>query len=239
MEFKHTAIIIEPRKHMALEFVLNNMLDCLSCEWKVILFHGINNEEYSKEIFGRLNEIYPNRLQLVKLDIVNLNTKTYSELLATKYDVYNYIHTEYFLIFQTDSMMFKENAHFMEEFLNHDYDYVGAPWLICNYPPTRERGFIGNGGFSLRKKSTMMKILERREWDENGLWEEDLYFTRNYEGIELKKPDYEKAKKFCVDEVYEYPTMSCHKVWCHLHMKELMIKHQELEYLINLQKEKE
>jgi hypothetical protein len=42
-----------------------------------------------------------------------------------------------------------------------------------------------------------------------------------------------------VDEVYEYPTMSCHKVWCHLHMKELMIKHQELEYLINLQKEKE
>ena len=33
MSFKYTAIIIEPRKHKALCFVLNNMLECLSNEW--------------------------------------------------------------------------------------------------------------------------------------------------------------------------------------------------------------
>ena len=30
MIYKHKAIIIEPRKHKALEFVLNNILECLS-----------------------------------------------------------------------------------------------------------------------------------------------------------------------------------------------------------------
>jgi len=96
MSYKYTAIIIEPRKHKALEFVLNNILNCLSNEWKVILFHGINNIEYSTNITERLNKLYNERIQLVNLNVDNLNQKTYSKLLATKSIVYDYIETEYF-----------------------------------------------------------------------------------------------------------------------------------------------
>ena len=72
-EFKYTAIIVEPRKHKALEFVLNNSCDCLSDEWKVILFHGKNNNEYANEIVTRLNSIYKNRISLVNLNVDNIS----------------------------------------------------------------------------------------------------------------------------------------------------------------------
>ena len=55
LSYKYTAIIIEPRKHHALEFVLNNALYCLSSEWKIILFHGNDNVEYVNKIAERLN----------------------------------------------------------------------------------------------------------------------------------------------------------------------------------------
>ena len=51
--YKYTAIIVEPRKHKALEFVLNNICDCLTDEWRIILFHCKNNYEYAVEIVGR------------------------------------------------------------------------------------------------------------------------------------------------------------------------------------------
>ena len=151
MNYKYTAIIVEPRKHKALEFVLNNMLDCLSDDWKIVFFHGINNIEYANNITTKLNIIYNSRIRLVNLNIDNLNQKTYSKLLATKSIIYDYIDTEYFLVFQTDSMMIKSNSHLINHFLDKNYDYVGAPWLICEYQPTKSRDFIGNGGFSLRK----------------------------------------------------------------------------------------
>ena len=239
MEFKYTAFIIEPRKHKALHFVLHNMLDCLSNEWKIILFHGLNNEAYAMDIYNTLNDLYPNRLQFVKLDIINLNQKTYSELLANRLDIYNYIDTEYFLIFQTDSMMFKQNAHLIDHYLTNDYDYVGAPWLICNYYPTMERDFIGNGGFSLRKKETMVKIIKNNKWDENHVWQEDLFFSKSTETIPLKKPSYELAKMFCVDEVYSEKTIAIHKPWVTPHYSEFIKIYPECLVLESLQGEEE
>ena len=237
MTCKYTAIIVEPRKHKALHFVLNNMSECLSNEWKIILFHGINNETYSTEIVNKLNEIYNNKIELIKLDIINLNQKTYSELLANRLDIYNYINTEYFLIFQTDSMMFKKNCNLLDLFLNKGYDYIGSPWLICNYQPTRDRDFIGNGGFSLRKTETMLKIIKNHQWDENNEWHEDLYFSKKYDDVITLKPNYELAKIFCVDEVFSPKTMACHKAWCHTHFEHFSQIYPEVLTLKNLQYE--
>lgn len=222
MDYKYTAIIIEPRKHKALLFVLNNILECLSEEWKIVFFHGINNVEYSKNIVDSLNALFNDRIQLVSLDVDNLNQKTYSQLLATKSIIYDYVDTEYFLVFQTDSMIFKKNAHLMNQFVNSNYDYIGAPWLVCEYIPTKERDFIGNGGFSLRRTNKMLEIIKNHKWDENYEWHEDLFFTKKYPNIEVIKPDYETAKQFCVDEIYSPITMACHRPWCHSHFSLLL-----------------
>lgn len=239
MLYKYTAIIIEPRKHKALEFVLNNMLECLSEEWKLILFHGINNISYSKNIACKLNNLYNNKINLVQLDVDDLNQKTYSKLLATKTLIYDYIDTEYFLVFQTDSIMIKSNKHLLNYFLDKNYDYIGAPWLICDYQPTKSRDFIGNGGFSLRKTKTMLKIIEKYEWDENNEWHEDLFFTNKYDDIPILKPPYEYAKIFCVDEVFSPITMACHNFWRHRHFNLLCELYPECKVLYNLQEVEE
>ena len=127
--FKYTAIIVEPRKHKALEFVLNNICDCLTDEWRIILFHGKNNHEFANEIVSQLNNIYKNRITLVNLYVDNLNQQTYSQLLANRNTIYEHIETDIFLVFQTDSIMLKKNAHLIYEYLQ--YDYVGSPWIIC------------------------------------------------------------------------------------------------------------
>jgi len=239
MSYKYTAIIIEPRKHKALSFVLNNVLECLSEEWKIVFFHGNNNIEYSKNIVTNLNKTFNNRIQLVHLHVDNLDQKTYSEVLVSKSIVYDYINTEYFLVFQTDSMMFKKNAHLMNEFVNSNYDYIGPPWLVCEYIPTKERDFIGNGGFSLRRTNKMLKIIENYKWDENSEWQEDLFFTKKYPNIEVIKPDYELAKQFCIDEIYSPITMACHRPWSHSHFELLVKEYPECEILKSLQCEEE
>jgi hypothetical protein len=236
MIYKYKAIIIEPRKHKALEFVLNNILECLSNDWGIVFFCGINNYDYSTHIVNKLNTLFDNRILLIKLEIENLDGKSYSKLLATKTIIYDYIDTEYFLVFQTDPMMFKSNCHLMNNFLNKGYDYVGAPWLVCEYQPTKNRSFIGNGGFSLRKTETMLKIIANYAWDENNEWHEDLFFTKPYEDITLNKPSYSDALTFCVDEVPHSITMACHNFWRHPHVYEHMKSHYpECEILKNLQ----
>ncbi len=213
MIYKYTAIIIEPRKHKALHFVLNNALECLPEDWQIVFFHGTNNVEYAQNIVNQLNHLYNNRITTVQLNVDNLNQKTYSKLLANDTFIYQHIQTDYFLIFQTDSMILKSNAHLLHSFLDKNYDYIGAPWLICNYKPTKQRGFIGNGGFSLRKKSTMLEIITNHKWDENIEWQEDLFFTKKYDNIQVIKPEYHIANKFCVEEVFCYKPFACHQVW--------------------------
>ena len=47
---KYTAVLIEPRKHKALPFVLNNFFENLSDEWSFVIFHGNQNYEYILDI---------------------------------------------------------------------------------------------------------------------------------------------------------------------------------------------
>jgi hypothetical protein len=73
---KYTALIIEPRKHKALEFVLKNFLENLSNEWSIIIFHGnLNKNPKSFGIHGvwkyhsmeKLKSMYPNIDKLASL----------------------------------------------------------------------------------------------------------------------------------------------------------------------------
>ena len=42
----YTAVIIEPREHPALLFVLTNFLKNLSDDWSFIIYHGTNNIDF-------------------------------------------------------------------------------------------------------------------------------------------------------------------------------------------------
>jgi hypothetical protein len=147
-------------------------------------------------------------VKLVNLNIDNLDLYEYSKLLCTKSIIYQHILCNQFLVFQTDSMILKQNKDMINDFLQ--YDYVGAPWFITGYIPTKNCNFIGNGGLSLRNKNKMLEIIDKIEWNHNN---EDLYFSTHYNNISINKPEYIKAITFSVDEVFSTLAFGCHKPW--------------------------
>jgi len=221
---QYTAIIIEPRKHAALRFVIHNMLENLSSEWGMVIFHGSQNKEYVYEI---IHELDPSRLRIVNvvnLHMSNLNNASYSKILITP-AFYNFIPTETFLIFQTDTMILPPHKHVIHMFL--EYDYVGAPW---------KNGRVGNGGLSLRKKSKMLEIIQKKPYTNR---QEDEYFSLHIpDSISYHVPSFEMAKHFSVETVFYDTPFGIHNCWKYLSSQEVgeLIKiYPEITTLIRLQ----
>lgn len=143
--------------------------------------------------------------------------RSYTRLLLNKEFYRCFEAYDYMLLIQTDVWLVKgEEA--LEPFLQCGYDYIGAPWLEGNkiYPYTfRGIGklpdrithpkicFVGNGGFSLRKINSFIRLLEKYQWRAR-LWRragEDTFFS--YYGTEMKDfrmPDCDEASKFALEK---------------------------------------
>lgn len=243
--YKYTAIIIEPRSHPALEFVLNNFTTNLNDDWGFIIFHGNLNYEYIINIISKIPN-YNIRIKLINLNIDNLTIEMYNNLLKN-INLYENIPTETFLIFQTDALINPKYKDLIYEFIN--YDYVGAPWSFNNN--------VGNGGLSLRKKSKMIDIIQNKKYYlevNNHLFElkrdtvesninvnvnEDIYFSLNeiflkinvgniicriiiYHDVELNKPDFEKAKRFSCETILSEIHFGIHKMYANTNDLELL-----------------
>ena len=205
-ENTYTAIIIEPREHRALEFVLNNFLENLSEQWNFIIFHGNKNINFINNLFNTTLVDYKNKVKLINLKVDNLTITDYNNLLVSK-DFYNYIPTEVFLIFQTDTLICNDYKDLINDFTN--YDYSGAPW---------KENIVGNGGLSLRRKSKMLKIIENCQYKNEP---EDVYFSKGCDNIIINKPDVKDAEKFSVEAIYSDVSFGVHKPWLFMSKKKL------------------
>ena len=113
---------------------------------------------------------------------------------------------DYMLIYQTDAFVFSDR---LAEFCHMNYDYIGAP--VFRFSPMWHTvgTSVGNGGFSLRKVSSFIRILEQRNqlWDKNpftDLFElyEDLFwgFCGADKRINFRIPDAATALQFAVQD---------------------------------------
>jgi len=183
----YTAIIVEPRKHKALSFVLTNFCENLSNDWNFIIFHGNLNIDYINDIIVDKLSNHKHRISMLNLNVDNLTIPDYNNLFINNYEFYDNIPTEIFLVFQTDTMINTQYKHLINDFL--EYDYVGAPWTW---------GEVGNGGLSLRRKSKMLKIMKN---DTKKHLPEDVYFAMS-DVIKLHKPTFEKSKEFSMEMIF-------------------------------------
>jgi hypothetical protein len=223
---KYTAIIVEPREHPALEYVLLNILNNLNEDWSVVLLHGNKNIYYVYQIIAKHSHI-ARRIDIFNLGIDNLNRMEYSDMFFDE-RFYNFIPTEMFLVFQTDSMIIPENKDKIYDFIN--YDYVGGPWPETNGEVPLQ---VGNGGFSLRRKSKMLELLSHKDAEYlkhknisrgNNYYIEDLFFSGIYhEGVHVNKPLYEKAKEFSAEAEYGIDPFGVHSVWNYKNVYENLI----------------
>jgi len=224
---KYTAIIVEPRKHAALFFVLDIFLKNLTNEWNIIIFHGISNNEYVNNIISNKLHHYKDRISTINLNINNLTKDEYSFLFIQKF-FYNKIPTETFLVFQTDTIIFEKNKDLINKFLK--YDYVGAPW---GNSPKGINNFVGNGGLSLRKKSKMFEVIQK-DINNNNL-PEDVYFSCT-DKVKLFKPSFQEAKLFSVEQLFSKVTFGTHQPWIiKKHHPEFYTLYPEVKILEKLQ----
>jgi len=94
-----------------------------------------------------------------------------------------YIDTNFVLVINADGFII--NPHkWTDVFL--EYDYIGAPWPHEPHIEITGNMRVGNGGFSLRSKKLIdmplkLNLPERNK--EIDVWNEDLYYCRNYKKI--------------------------------------------------------
>lgn len=223
--FLYTAIIIEPRPHKALQFVVKNICENLDNDWEIVICHGTKNIDFVNNIKYSLPN-YSSRIRLHMLSYDNITLNQYNSMLKS-ISFYDIINTEIFLIFQTDTMIFSENKHKIYDFMK--YDYSGAPWIY-----NKE---VGNGGLSLRRKSKMLNIIkmystdtEHKDVEHEDVEHEDVFFSKHAQ----YKPSYEKALEFSIETDYYDSPFGCHKCWDYLHsnMDILYKRYPDLKLLV-------
>jgi hypothetical protein len=102
---------------------------------------------YGKEYNGFFIERFP--------DKYFINTYSYSQLLLSIKFYERFRKYRYLLIYQLDAFVFSDK---LMEFCGLGYDYIGAP--IPRICWSGMKGFVGNGGLSLRKIESCIRVLK-------------------------------------------------------------------------------
>jgi hypothetical protein len=105
--------------------------------------------------------------------------KANGELMLSSKFYKTFAEYRYVLIYQLDALVFSD--HLME-WCQKDLDYIGAPWLPCQDTPYVKTAKVGNGGFSLRKVESFLKVLESPRY----AVDPEEYWNRFF----VKKPKY-------------------------------------------------
>lgn len=158
------------------------------------------------------------------------NLRGYNKLVLSEDFYSQFTSYTYILIYQLDAFVFKDE---LQSWVNKGYDYIGAPWIHSSqytdskggtikcklkrfwYRVTNNKkklrkyywGYVGNGGFSLRKVSKMLqiarlyknKIAEQLD-DSRPFYGEDMWlqFELKYKH-RLKKPTFKEALGFSIE----------------------------------------
>jgi hypothetical protein len=212
----YETVFIEFRILPHIEFLIRNTIIKLGNDWSHTVICGNNNYEF---IYELCNSISP-QIKIIKMEFDNLLPNDYN-IFLTSFEFWKLFQGEKILIYQEDSIMFKNN---IREFLK--YDYIGAP-----FPKSQNDtpNLVGNGGFSLRTKSTMIKVINMvslrntvfnsstiNYMNNSGLTNppEDVYFSKNIQELKLGNvANYDVALKFSSESVINKNSLGGHKFW--------------------------
>lgn len=163
--------------------------------------------------------IHPN-IRVVLTPYDNLTPSLYSRFLASA-DFWNMLHGKKILIYQEDSIIFKNNIN---DFI--EWDYIGAPWP--RHQNDTQNG-VGNGGFSLRTRAVMLDVISQKsildtkpnsstlEYMTNSsssILPEDVYFSKNIQELGLGKvAPWHVAFDFSVETQYNQYSLGGHNFW--------------------------
>jgi hypothetical protein len=91
----------------------------------------------------------------------------YSPFFYRRFADYRYI-----FFYHLDSLAFSDQ---LMEWCATGVDYIGPPWLKCDDSPWVQRSRVGNGGFTLLKVESALKVLRERYREKTSTYWIDLF----------------------------------------------------------------
>ena len=210
------AVLVEFRILENLEFVIKNCILKLKNKCIYTIVCGNLNYDYMVDINNKLNNI----ITIIKLvyDIINID---HYSMILTSESFWQNLKGDHILIYQDDSCIFKDN---IEDFIS--FDYIGAPW---NKSQNDNINCVGNGGFSLRNKNIMIKIINTIKPNDLSYNSstlnymksvnitfppEDVYFSKAMLDYKIGRvANYDEAIKFSTESIFNPNSFGGHNFW--------------------------
>ena len=212
----YESVIVEFREFPHLEFIIRNTIYKLGPKWSHTVICGNKNGDMIKNICKGISS----NIKIIQLNISNMTQSEYSLYLMTK-DFWNLLKGEKILIYQEDSLIFKNNIN---EFM--DYDFIGAPF---HKKADDTPNSVGNGGLSLRTKKIMLDIISKFSFNECTFNSstlkymetvkleyppEDVYFSKCMQENDIGfVADWDTASAFSSESIYNSKSFAGHKFW--------------------------
>ena len=212
----YEAVLIEFREFPHLEFLIRNSIFKLGEKWAQTVICGNGNYDFIVNICKSISE----NINIIRLNVDNMTVSQYNKFL-TSLNFWNTLYGEKILIYQENSIIFYKN---IDNFIK--YDYIGAPFIKYK---NDNSNLVGDGGFSLRTKSIMIKILntisvndtvfnphtyEEMEKKKITFPPEDVYYSKNLQELGIGiVADYEKAKQFSCESIFSENSLGGHRFW--------------------------
>ena len=187
-------ILIEPKDDTIMcEYVIKNAMYFLHEDWNLTIMHGKKNEQHFKNITKNLGDV-----KLINLNIDTFRPFPYAyNKFLTSEKFHNLIEKNIFLIIQLDVLILKKIPDMFFQ-----YSYVGAPWKRNWGVP------CGNGGFSLRNKTDMLKIIKKYKWEGR---HEDVWFSKKCVLLNLNICPKKIASLFSSETIFNENSCGLHK----------------------------
>lgn len=192
---ENAAVLIEPRDHPMLIYVLYNFMYLLAPKgWCCYVFCSKKNIQTLLKIKEKMN------IQLCLLHKDNLEEHEYNSLLTspTFYEHFP-IEVKRLLIFQTDTILLKDT---IEDFFK--FDFIGAAWSFSPHKGC-------NGGLSLRNRKKMLDICKLHTCTEN----EDGFFSYTHEDMLNLVPTLNDKVKFSMETIWSEDPLGMHRAYGH------------------------
>lgn len=137
----------------------NQLLKILSKHPIVLItFKALNTKVYKN--VSKLSNI---NIQFQYFDEIYFRTLLgYNSLCLSKKFYSAFSKYKHILIYQLDAYVFSDQ---LDDWCSKDFDYIGAPWFDDNrsHNDGAQLWAVGNGGFSLRKTATFIRLFETRK----------------------------------------------------------------------------
>ncbi len=197
-------VIVETRKHQALEKVVNKFAQKLNIP--IQIFCGKDNYDFI--LSTTISKLIQNKkVYITQLNVSELNANKYNALLLSESFWKHLFGRDKILIFQTDAFLCDSSVYGLNDFMK--YDYIGSKWPII-----RPVGLIidgGNGGLSLRDWSQTYECLNRfnpKYWTAG----EDGYFAFHIELMGGKIGRGIECAQFSTQNEFLSQSFGCHQI---------------------------